>query len=135
MAATVPASLPKVERSGNITIVTFTSDAIRNVENVIARELETIPGATGNQHLLLDFTNVEQLNSIELGTLIRLHKLAEQSGGRLTLFNLSARLFEIFTITRLDTLLGICRERVVDASGRTKREAQTTDEAGKGRGC
>lgn len=127
--------LPKVERSGNITIVTFTSDAIRSVENVIARELEGISGATGNQHLLLDFTNVEQLNSVELGTLISLHKKAEQSGGRLTLFNLSAQLFKLFTITRLDTLLGICRERVVDASGLTKREAQITGEAGKESGC
>jgi len=109
MASSVASVLPKVERSGNITIVTFTSDAIRNVENVIARELEVISGATGNQHLLLDFTNVEQLNSIELGTLISLHKQAELSGGRLTLFNLSAQLFKLFTVTRLDTLLGICR--------------------------
>jgi len=111
--------LPKVERRGNITIVTFTSVAIRNVENVIAREMGAITVETEKQHLLLDFTNVEQLNSLELGTLITLHKQIQQTGGLLTLFNLSAQLFELFTITRLDTLLTICREVVVGASGRT----------------
>ena len=119
MTSSDPPILPKVERRGNITIVTFTSDAIRNVENVIARELRAITVGTGKQHLLLDFTNVEQLNSIELGTLITLHKQIEQTGGLLTLFNLSAQLFELFTITRLDTLLTICREGVVGASRRT----------------
>ena len=118
MTSTDGPILPKVERRGNTTIVTFVSDAIRNVENVIARELRAISVGTGKQHLLLDFTNVEQLNSIELGTLISLHKQIEQSGGLLTLFNLSAQLFELFTVTRLDTLLNICREGVVGASGR-----------------
>jgi anti-anti-sigma factor len=62
--------------------------------------------------LLLDFTNVDCLNSSELGTLITLHKQIRDAGGRLTLFHLSDRVFELFAITRLDTLLGICREGV-----------------------
>jgi hypothetical protein len=45
---------PKVERSGNLTILTFTADAIRDVESVIARELEALSADTGRQHLLLD---------------------------------------------------------------------------------
>jgi anti-sigma B factor antagonist len=100
----------KVERSGNLTILTFSAHAIRDVESVIARELNTLAGGTGNQHLLLDFTHVEYLNSVELSTLITLHKCVEAAGGRLTLFNLRADVFRLFTITRLDTLLEICRE-------------------------
>jgi anti-sigma B factor antagonist len=107
---------PKVERYGNITVITFTHDAIRDVENVIAQELEVLPVETGVQHLLLDFTNVKRLNSVELGTLITLHKRVRAAGGRLTLFNLSADVFSLFTITRLDTLLGICREGAVAGS-------------------
>ena len=113
MSSPGPRVLPKVERSGNITIITFTPDAIRDVENVIARELKGLALGTEKQHVLLDFTNVDQLNSFELGTLVTLHKQVEQTGGRLTLFNVRAEVFEIFTITRLDTLLGICREGVV----------------------
>jgi anti-sigma B factor antagonist len=59
---------------------------------------------------LLDFTNVDLLNSNELGTLITLHKQVEATGGRLTLFNLSAQILSLFTITRLDTYLTICKQ-------------------------
>jgi anti-anti-sigma factor len=101
--------LPKVERSGDVTVITFTRDPVRDVESVLARELLGLAGE-GGCHLLLDFTNVDRLNSTELGTLITLHKQIRDVGGRLTMFNLSERVFEVFAITRLDTLLGICRE-------------------------
>lgn len=105
---TVTRSAPKVERAANVTIVTFTADALRDVENVIARELE---GHTAGAecHLLLDFTNVKYLNSAELGTLVTLHTQIRDAGGQLTLFNLSARLRPLFSITRLNTLLAICQ--------------------------
>ena len=101
---------PKVERIGNVTILTFTSDAIRDVEDVIARELGGRSGGGENQHLLLNFVNVKYLNSMELGTLISLHKRVESHGGRLTLFNLAPRILKLFTTCRLETLLSICRE-------------------------
>ena len=101
---------PKVERAGAVTVVTFTAGAIRDVENVIARELEGHTDGAAGRHLLLDFTNVRYLNSMELGTLISLHKKAEAAGGRLTLFNLDDQLRELFAVTRLDTFLAVCRE-------------------------
>jgi anti-anti-sigma factor len=120
-----PLIAPKVERSGNITIITFTADAIRDVENVIARELEGLTAETSERHLLLDFSHVEYLNSVELGTLVTLYKQARACGGRLTLFNLSARLFKLFSITRLDTLLEICRQ---DAAVHSDPPLGATDE-------
>src|SRR6478672_10658973 len=103
-------TLPKVERGGNVTIITFTADAARNVENVLARELGGLTAGLADRHLLLDFTNVDYLNSTELGTLVTLHKQVEAAGGRLTLFNLSAQILSLFTITRLDTYLTICKQ-------------------------
>jgi anti-anti-sigma factor len=114
---------PKVERCGNITVITFTRDAIRDVEDVIARELGALSAEPGVQHLLLDFTNVACLNSVELGTLVTLHKRVKAAGGRLTLFNLSAQLYELFTLTHLDALLGICREGAVAWSDPPLRQA------------
>ena len=107
---TVTRPAPKVERAGNVTVITFTADAIRDVENVIARELEGYAGGGVERHLLLDFTNVKYLNSAELGTLVSLHTRIRDAGGYLTLFNLGAQLRKLFSITRLDTLLAICRE-------------------------
>src|SRR5262245_35218067 len=103
-------TLPKVEQGGDVTIITFTADPIRDVENVLARELGGLTAGLAGRHLLLDFTNVDYLNSTDLGTLITLHRQIEAVGGRLTLFNLSAQVLMLFTITRLDTFLTICKE-------------------------
>src|SRR2546421_4137484 len=65
---------PKVEQSGNVKVITFTDRSVRDVDDVLARELEGLTEALGDCHLLLDFTNVEYLSSVELGTLITLHK-------------------------------------------------------------
>jgi anti-sigma B factor antagonist len=101
---------PKVEQSGSVRIITFTADKFRDVENVIASELEGWTDALGDCHVLLDFTNVERISSVELGTLITLHKKMRASGGRLTMFNMKAEIYEVFTLTRLQTFMGICRE-------------------------
>jgi anti-anti-sigma factor len=102
-------SSPKTERTGTLKVITFTAGQKRDVENVIATELEGLTDQLGDSHLLLDFTNVEYITSVELGTLVSLHKKMKTSGGRLTLFNLNPQVFEVFTATRLETLIGICR--------------------------
>jgi anti-anti-sigma factor len=98
---------PTVERNGNVTTVTFAAGQLRDVQNVIARELDGLAVGADEHHLMLDFTHVTYLNSVELGTLIALHKSARSAGGRVTLFNLNAQLRELLSVTRLDTLLAI----------------------------
>jgi anti-anti-sigma factor len=93
-----------------VKIITFTACQRRALDNVIARELEGLTDDLRECHLLLDFTNVEYVTSVELETLITLHRRLQASGGRLTLFNLNLRVFEAFMVTHLDRLIGICRE-------------------------
>lgn len=102
-------SSAKVERTGKLVILTFAGGKFRDQENMIASELEGHTEEMEECHLLLDFTNVEYLTSVELGTLVGLHKKMRGLGGRLTLFNLNPDIYEVFTVTRLQTLLGICR--------------------------
>ena len=115
----------KVEKSGNVKIITFTGDEVRDVENVLASELQGHMENLKECHLLLDFTHVQYLSSVELGTLITLHKRVKASGGRLTLFNLNAQVYEVFTVTRLQTYLGICREDL-RSSAKVSRPNRTT---------
>ena len=100
---------PKSERAGDVRIITFAAGRGRRMEEVIVSELGNSEQAESECHLLLDFTNVTSITSVELGTLIRLHKKMKASGGRLTLFNLNLHVFEVFSITRLEKLLEICR--------------------------
>ncbi len=130
MSAPPRHSPPKVEQSGGVRILTFTADAVRDVGDVLARELEGRTDALGAGHLLLDFRNVTYLTSVELGTLITLHKRLRAAGGRLTLFNLSARVYEIFTTTRLQTLLWICREGGTDLAGTRSAKARADQAVG-----
>jgi anti-anti-sigma factor len=111
---------PKVEKSGNVTILTFTGHATREIGNQIALELEGRTEGTEPCHLLLDFSNVDRIHSEELGTLIRVHQRLQVSGGRLTLFNLSPSVYEVFTVTQLHTLLRICRSDPLSADRRSR---------------
>ncbi len=115
MKATPIGVPPKVEHRGNLRILTFAGGR-REIENMLARELDGRTDGLAGCHLLLDFTNVRALGSEELGTLIGLHKKLVAGGGRLTLFNLTAEVYEVLTISRLHTLLGICREEGIPAA-------------------
>jgi anti-anti-sigma factor len=102
-------SIPKVEVSADVRVLTFIDRDGHDIEEAITRDPTTGAGPVSG-HLLLDFTNVERVSSEGLGALVGLHKRMRLGGGRLTLFNLCPQLYEVFEITRLDTLLRICRE-------------------------
>lgn len=115
MTSTMRDGQPKVEKSGDVTILTFTGIRHLRVDNILAYELESRADKSVACHLLLDFDNVEFITSVELGTLVSLHTRMKACGGRLTLFNLNAQVYEVFTVTKLHTLLGICRRESLPA--------------------
>ena len=110
MTATTLSLSPKVEHSGNVTIITFSGGKMQDSERIAGPELGSPTDKFSGRHLLLDFTHVESLSGLELGTLIALHKRVRTSGGRLTLFNLNADVYEVLSIVNLDCLLEICRQ-------------------------
>jgi anti-anti-sigma factor len=116
MDESLPRSLPKLERSGNVTILTFTENK-RDLDNMLADELAGHAPELAGCHMLLDFSNVKMITSEELGTLIGLYKKLKASGGQLTLFNLTTQVYEVFEITHLHTVLGICRKPVQPLAG------------------
>ena len=100
---------PKVEQSEDVRIITFRPDGARDEQNILAADLEVCTDGLSGCHLMLDFTHVEVLGSAELDTLVGLHNRVKASGGRLNLFNLDAKIYEVFEAANLQTLLGICR--------------------------
>ena len=106
MEIQVADSMPKVEVTGDVRIVTFTGKDGVDMGQAIARALGRHADTAGG-HLLLDFTNVKSISSVDLGALVGLHKRVGLAGGRLTLFNLRPEIYEVFVVTHLQTLLGI----------------------------
>jgi anti-anti-sigma factor len=96
-----------MQQSGDVMIITLSGGKVRVVEDLMGGELEGLTDEPRGCHLLLDFGKVEYINSDDLGVLINLHKRMQRFGGRLTLFNLIAQVYEVFTVTRLHTLLTI----------------------------
>ncbi len=109
--------LPNVEQSGNVRVITLSGNKVRDVVNMVARDLEDRTDRLDGGYVLLDFSNVEQFSSAELGTLVSLHSRMRSSGGRLLLFNLSDQIYEVFTATRLQTVLEICRDEGTTPGG------------------
>ena len=61
----------------------------------------------GRRQILVDLRDVPYLDSTELGRLIRAHLSVRQAGGRVRLCNVSERIFMLFKISRLDTVLDL----------------------------
>jgi anti-sigma B factor antagonist len=76
---------------------------------VVGERLCALADQLGPCTLLLDFSNVGYVSSALLGLLIRLHKRLGAAGGRLRLRNLSPRVYEVFEVTRLNTILDVRR--------------------------
>src|SRR5579863_5578869 len=58
-----------------------------------------------SKHLVLDFSDVSYLDSSGLGTVVGVYISAKRAGCQLSLINLTPRVKEIFSLTRLDGVL------------------------------
>ena len=95
------------DRNG-VTVARICAEAILNEDQVRAfgqalLALADVPG----RRVILNFLGVHHLTSLALGGLIRLHKRLAETGGELCLADIDPRIWEIFTITRLDRLFRI----------------------------
>jgi anti-anti-sigma factor len=99
-----------MQQRGDVKIITLSGGKVRVMEDLMEGELEGLTDEPKACHLLLDFSKVGYINSDDLGVLINLHKKMRRFGGRLTLFNLNAQVYEVFTVTRLHTLLTILQD-------------------------
>jgi anti-anti-sigma factor len=92
-----------------MTTITLAEGPLSGSGNRIAQQLQGLADEPGRGALVLDFRNVESLNSGEIATLIGLHRKLTASGGRLTLGNVPPHLYEVFERTRLDRWLDVHR--------------------------
>jgi len=96
-----------IEREG-LVIARVQLEAILTSEQVeafgkVLLPLADVPG----RRVVLSFLSVHQLTSMALGEIIRLHKRLAETGGELCLADIDPRIWEVFSITRLDRLFRI----------------------------
>ena len=97
-----------VGAAGLATVVKLTDKSLGEETALsLAGELFGLAGRLGGAELHVDFDEVDYLGSTALGKLIALHKRVTLGGGRLRLIHLDTHLYEVFTLTRLDTFLDV----------------------------
>ena len=69
------------------------------VADLLQAEVKPIIGAGGR--VVLDLTDVTQMDSLGLGTIVSLYVSAKSSGGRLELINLGQKIRLLFSMTNL----------------------------------
>lgn len=102
-----------VSAEGNVKIVEFADRKILDEVNImqIGRQLESLVEDADKPKLLLDFSTVEHMSSSALGVLITLHKHIREKSGQLRLCCIGPAIYEIFAITRLDSIFQIFESR------------------------
>ena len=97
-----------VEEDGRV-IVRFPANTTLSEANAeeFASELSALAQQRERPHLVVDLGGVDMLTSVILAKFIALNGRVRASGGRLTLFNPSPVVRQVFKVTRLDTILEV----------------------------
>ncbi len=98
-----------VSREGDVSVIRFADRKILEEVPIaeIGEYLTALVDSEAGIKLLLDFSNVEHLSSAVLSMLINLNKKVHEQGGKLKMANIKPQIYEVFKITRLNTLFDI----------------------------
>jgi len=110
MSAKSPGAPIRARTTGCVTTVQLTGDQVVIDEAstpALSGQLFDVARVVGPGQLVLDFANVSYLSTLLLATLVRLHRVLQTAGGRLSLRNLPPEVYKVFEVTRLTALLDI----------------------------
>jgi anti-anti-sigma factor len=104
-----PALSLEVVRNGDHIVVCLVGCKELHEDNaqIFDAQIASLVEKQQGQHLILNLAAVEYLTSTVLGKLVSLHHRLRQQGGRLTVTNTQAVVWEIFTVTRLNQVLDV----------------------------
>jgi anti-anti-sigma factor len=109
--AEVPPLSIRTYVEGDSTIVQCTGKLTAGLTGILRDEVKgLIPHC---KKIVLDLTNLTQMDSMGLGTIMALYVSAKTSGTTLILVNLSPRVRELFRITNVWSILEVYGENII----------------------
>ena len=102
-----------IEEINDVTIAKFIDKKILDEGNIqiIGNQMFSLVEDDGRRKVLLDFSNVEYLSSAALGKLIVMDKKIKAAQGKRRICSVRPEIFEVFKITKLDSLFSIYDSR------------------------
>ncbi len=98
-----------IKQDGELTLVSFKDrnildeSSIQSIGDHIGRLVDEAPVPK----MVIDFKDVDHLSSAALGTLITINNKIRNKDGQLRLSNIDKNIYQVFQITRLNTLFQI----------------------------
>jgi anti-anti-sigma factor len=98
----------RLQTNDDVAVITLTARCLDDMTAEAAGEqLLRLADEHGRDRLCLDLGELPYLSSMWLGKLVALHKQVRSRGGHLTLVNVPAPVYEVFSVTQLHRLLDI----------------------------
>ena len=102
-----------VETVDGVVVVKLTTTTLDESNlHAVGEQLLRLVDEPGRHKLHLDLESVQYIASMGLAKFIALHKKLQTMGGHLTLCNVGASVYEVFQVTRLNTLLDVRQKEV-----------------------
>jgi anti-sigma B factor antagonist len=110
-AAVVSPLILEVERNGDVATVKCRGKLVIGVCDVLTNKVRALIPET--KRIVLDLTDLNQMDSLGLGTLVRLYVSAKAGGSCLVLVNVGPRIRQLLGITNLlSVLTDMCEQGV-----------------------
>ena len=95
---------------GDATVVQCTGKLTAGLTGILRDEVKRL--IPQSKKIILDLTNLTQMDSMGLGTILSLYVSAKASGSTLILVNLSQRIRDLFRITNVWSILEVYGENI-----------------------
>jgi anti-sigma B factor antagonist len=97
-----------LEHGGAVAVVRLSGKLVAGETEVLTKEVRRL--IPGNKRIVLDLTDLVYMDSMGLGSIIRLYVSAKSAGCDLEMINLSKRIRELLGVTNLLSVFAICGE-------------------------
>ncbi len=97
-----------IDRKGDEAIVKCSGKLVAGVNDFLYTEVSAI--IPSSKRIVLDLTDLTHMDSMGLGTIVRLYASAKSAGCDLELINIGKRIRELLGITHLLSLFTACGE-------------------------
>jgi anti-sigma B factor antagonist len=100
-----------IDRAADVALVRCSGKLVAGVNDFLYLKVsQLIPG---RKRIVLDLTDLVHMDSMGLGTLVRLYVSAKSAGCQLELINLGKRIRQLLGMTNLLSVFTICGERQI----------------------
>lgn len=100
-----------VTQEGDTAMVKCSGKLVAGVTDFLYKEVSKL--IPHSKHIVLDLTDLSYMDSMGLGTLVRLLVTARAAGSRLELINLGKRVRQLMGITNLLDVFQVCGEHTI----------------------